>query len=318
MGDRRQDVMEQVLAAHQGGATGEMLRRAGLTAHDIQWLVARGHLLRLRRDVFVDRALWEATADWDRHLVRARAVCAGLESAGLNRGDIVMSHQSGLAVHDVAIYRGDNQVHGSRVGQGRGHRSRGLWVHAPVPPDQVCEVDGMPVVTPALACLQMAVTSGGEAGLVAADSALRKEACTQTELRRLTELSCLMRGRPAVRLVAELADGVRESAGESRTAWLLHLLEIEVEVQVVIRDHDGHVVGRSDFRVKGSRVLLEFDGRMKYTDPADLIAEKIREDRMRELGYEVVRLTWDDLAHPHRVRAKILAALARDAARQPA
>ena len=44
-------------------------------------------------------------------------------------------------------------------------------------------------------------------------------------------------------------------------------------------------------------------------------AEKIREDRLRANGYEVVRLTWADLDNPRRVDALIRAALARAAAR---
>lgn len=309
--------MQQVLDAHEGGATGAWLRRGGLTDRDVRALVEQGRLLRLRREAFAGGAEWEASAPWDRHLLRARTVLATLRSVGPEKGQLVLSHHSALAVHRLDIYRADDEVHASRVQEGRGHRDSGLWVHAPVPREQVCQVDGMPLVAPALACLQVAVVAGGEAGLVAADSALRAGACTREQLTALTELSCLLRGRPAVRLVAELADGLRESAGESRTAWMLHLLDIPVEAQVEIRDDHGILVARSDFRVKDSAVLLEFDGRVKYTDPEVLMAEKRREDRLRELGYEVVRLTWEDLARPQVVRAKILAALARASRRQP-
>lgn len=60
---------------------------------------------------------------------------------------------------------------------------------------------------------------------------------------------------------------------------------------------------------------MEFDGLLKYASPADVRAEKAREDRLRELGYEVVRLTWQDLADPVGVHAKVRAAFARAAAR---
>jgi hypothetical protein len=45
-----------------------------------------------------------------------------------------------------------------------------------------------------------------------------------------------------------------------------------------------------------------------------LLAEKRREDRLRELGYEVVRVTWDELAQPERIHARVRAALLRRAA----
>lgn len=59
------------------------------------------------------------------------------------------------------------------------------------------------------------------------------------------------------------------------------------------------------------RVVVEFDGMLKYENPADLAAEKLREDRLRALGYEVVRLTWADLADAEVVRAKVEAARER-------
>ena len=43
--------------------------------------------------------------------------------------------------------------------------------------------------------------------------------------------------------------------------------------------------------------------------------EKLREDRLRALGYEVVRLTWADLDDPGRVHDLITSAFARAAAR---
>ncbi len=84
----------------------------------------------------------------------------------------------------------------------------------------------------------------------------------------------------------------------------------------MISDESGCFVGRVDFLVAG-RVVVEFDGAVKYAGAEGrdgLIAEKRREDRLRALGYEVVRLTWDDLAHPERVLGAIRAALLRRAA----
>ena len=81
-------------------------------------------------------------------------------------------------------------------------------------------------------------------------------------------------------------------------------------------DAAGVLVGRVDFLVAG-RVVVEFDGLLKYRGedgPEVVVAEKRREDRLRELGYEVVRVTWDELAHPERILARIRAALLRRAA----
>lgn len=84
--------------------------------------------------------------------------------------------------------------------------------------------------------------------------------------------------------------------------------------QVPIRDARGQFVARVDFLVD-RWVVVEFDGRMKYDDPQVLWAEKRREDALRALGYEVVRLTWSDLDHPERVARLIREARGRAAAR---
>lgn len=82
------------------------------------------------------------------------------------------------------------------------------------------------------------------------------------------------------------------------------------QAQVWIQDGTG-IVARVDFLFAAERTILEFDGLVKYRTPEDLRAEKIREDRLRTLGYEVVRLTWADLGDPAQVRAMVLAAFAR-------
>jgi len=59
---------------------------------------------------------------------------------------------------------------------------------------------------------------------------------------------------------------------------------------------------------------VEFDGLMKYAGANGreaLAAEKSREDRMRALGYEFVRLTWADLSRPAMVERQLRLAIDR-------
>ena len=62
-----------------------------------------------------------------------------------------------------------------------------------------------------------------------------------------------------------------------------------------MRIHDGSgLIGRVDF-VVGERVVVEFDGLVKYEGPqgrSALAREKAREDRLRAAGYLVLRLVW--------------------------
>jgi very-short-patch-repair endonuclease len=68
---------------------------------------------------------------------------------------------------------------------------------------------------------------------------------------------------------------------------------------------------RADLVVDGTRVLVEFDGLVKYGSSDDLIAEKRREDRLRALGFIVVRVTWADLRRPDHIVAEVRRAVAR-------
>ena len=73
------------------------------------------------------------------------------------------------------------------------------------------------------------------------------------------------------------------------------------ELQAEIRDGRGRLVGRVDFLFREQRVVVEFDGRVKYegADGRDaLFREKRRVDALRSMGFKVVRLTWRDLDDP--------------------
>jgi very-short-patch-repair endonuclease len=112
-----------------------------------------------------------------------------------------------------------------------------------------------------------------------------------------------------VRAALSLTDARHESPGETRTAHLLRRLGYDLEPQIEV------VAGgrryRPDFRIRETRVLIEFDGAVKYPDRSTtLFEEKQREDALRREGWIVVRLVWADLAQPQLVRSRIDAALA--------
>ena len=68
---------------------------------------------------------------------------------------------------------------------------------------------------------------------------------------------------------------------------------------------------RVDALFAEQRTIVEFDGRVKYDDPDAIWREKLREDRLRELGYEVVRVTWAELFDPVALAAKVRRAFDR-------
>lgn len=159
---------------------------------------------------------------------------------------------------------------------------------------------------PAHAILQVARTFGVEAGLVSADCGLRTGAVTAAELKEVLTATRMRNGALDAETVVQFADALAESAGESRCRWLFSVLGLPPPVlQAVIRDRTGQFVGRVDFLFEAQRTIVEFDGLGKYTDRDSVVSEKQREDALRACGYSVVRITWEDLAHPHRVLAKV-------------
>ena len=60
--------------------------------------------------------------------------------------------------------------------------------------------------------------------------------------------------------------------------------------------HDAGLVGFADFLWADHATIGEFDGRLKYEGRLGvhetLYAEKRREDRLRDIGFQVVRFGW--------------------------
>lgn len=305
-----QEVCE-ALSAHNGVASVAQLGRLGCSRQAVDRLVRSRQLVRLRRDVVVDAEMWSDATAWEKHAIRGRAVMQSLNPDGTR--SLALSHHSALAIHGVAVFGGDDRVHLVRTDSQRGRSDHLIQVHAPVPATSVILVDGLKVTAPALAAAHMAGTFGACSGLVAADSALHGGACTVGDLAEALSQHNFGSGVRAARLVVELADARIESAGESRARWVMRSCGLPEPVpQVLIRTGFGFAA-RVDFLFADQRTIIEFDGMFKYQGPEDVQEEKVREDRLRSMGYEVVRLTWDDLRHPDRVRQLILAAFARSA-----
>jgi very-short-patch-repair endonuclease len=112
-----------------------------------------------------------------------------------------------------------------------------------------------------------------------------------------------------VRAILGGADGRIESPGESVTGHIVRGMGLELEPQFEVSAEGRRF--RADFRIKGARVLLEFDGRVKYAagDGRVLFEEKNREDILRRAGWVVVRIVWADLQDPAALRRRIWDAL---------
>ena len=282
----------------------------GYSSDDVQRWVRDGRVVRLRRGAFVDAPLWSEAGVDERYRLTVLAVAR-------SRGAVeVVSRHSALAMWRLPLWAVDRTMVVLAADVEEAATRSGLRVTPVRGLVARSRVDGLHVQAVADAIVTTASFSV-EGAVVAADAALHSGACSIDDLDDArARLLPGIRGSRRVRRALAAVDGASESPGESRTRLVLSALGLPLESQVVVRDGLGGFVGRVDFLVAG-RVVVEFDGAVKYAGAdgqAALVAEKVREDRLRELGYAVIRLTWADLARPHEIRRRIEAALRRVAA----
>ncbi|MDN5766374.1 MAG: type IV toxin-antitoxin system AbiEi family antitoxin domain-containing protein [Humibacillus sp.] len=293
--------------------------RRGLDRHALSRLCDRGEVLRLSRGWFTVLGP-EPPSRERRHLLTALALGRQFRSRA------AISHHSLLICRELPTYRADlSTVHltsvvddtasGSSAGGRRSVSVRrdGLVIHRSVsgvrlPPEGSNDRPGaMPL---AHAIVQAGLLAGPEAALVPADAALRLGRVSPGDLAASVAAFGSHRGIGPVRAALPLADAGHESPGESRTAFVLDCLgyDLEPQLEVVVEGRRY----RADFRIRGTRVLVEFDGAVKYADGDRrvLFDEKRREDALRRAGWVVVRLVWADLDDPARVRGLVAEALA--------
>ncbi|NHA66674.1 type IV toxin-antitoxin system AbiEi family antitoxin domain-containing protein [Phycicoccus flavus] len=292
------------LARQQHGVlTTAQLTATGLSAPTLVDLVGRGVLEHPGRGLY----LVAETAATERR-ARLRQLVAG---AFLLYPDAVLTGSSALMAHDVPLWGADLRRPAVLRPVGRSGGSGLVWVRPLRVGRSLGSSPWGPSVEMADALVQLAMDDGMAPGVVAMDAALRSGQVTREDLDQM--VAAVQTWPHATRAVAAVrhCDGRRESVGESRCALDLAVAGIVATPQVDVRDDDGELVGRVDFLVEGTHVIVEFDGKVKYGsgDPAVLWAEKRREDRLRRLGYVVVRVTWADLEHPGRVAARVRAAI---------
>jgi very-short-patch-repair endonuclease len=311
--------MDRRLAAIAGTQFGvvaaEQARSCGYSADEIRSLRSSGEWKALRRGIYRPGAV----PDGPRQL-HLKQVAAAL--LALRRRDAVVAHVSGGVLWDLdwAVEPDLSRVWVTCPETGKVRNYPGLHVlPAQLPANQMTlGPGGLPACTPARVVVDLARHRPFREAVVLADSAIRQGLTTTAELESVLA-TC--RGWPYARRAARaiaVADGDVESVAESLARAVFAEAGLPTpRTQVDIHDRRRRPIGRVDFHFAELGVIVEVDGRLKYADPEALWREKRREDRLREMGHQVVRLIWSDVTGPPEpVRARILAAAAR-AARNP-
>lgn len=289
------------------------LKSIGLEYGDVRHRINDGELLHLRRGAYTDAA--DRTTS-EEHLLLTRAAIALADSDSVvSFGSAALLH--GLPVPDHAIRR----VHLTRKRNSSGRIRAGVHVHvAPLDPPEVCEIEGLPVTTLDRTFVDLARTTTLSSAVAAGDAALRQDMNVAASTEQL-ERASRRRGVRTARRAASMIDIRSESVGESFSRVIMVENQLpRPELQVEFGDTDGFFAV-VDFFWPEWDLIGEFDGKIKYGRllrpgelPGDAVfREKQREDRLRELGFIVVRWVWDDLLHPERLVARIQRAIERTA-----
>ena len=265
--------------------------RAEALAHDVSSrridnALLRGDLDRIAPGVYAVSSQWTPLEPWKRHLALARA-------AVRTTPDAIVSHASAAALLGLPMPPKpperatmtvlDDGRTSEDDGWRRFHRGR-------TPPEQIVIDEGNPYLVPARTVVDcMREMRPGDA-LAVLDAAIRAGLVTGSEL----------------------------------TAMRRHQRRWPGIPQVVVSDSLGRFVARVDVLWQELGVVGEADGRGKYlTDTTDgsqpsdeeaaraVVAQAIRESRVRDLGLEVVRWDPPDLGQPLGLLGRFHAAVAR-------
>jgi putative AbiEi antitoxin of type IV toxin-antitoxin system/uncharacterized protein DUF559 len=294
-------------ADRQGGVvTREQARRCGCPEPEIRRLIRAGDWVVVRRGVL---AAAERLEDSRRREV-AEAAAAWL---ALGRRP-VLSHASAALLHRLVLPAEARVELTADPRVLRPRRGTGFLLHAAaLAPHHTAEVDGLPVTSVARTVVDLGRGLEFEQAVVLADDALHRRLVEREELERvLRDCAVWPRIRRAAHVVAA-SDELAESPLETlcRLLFARHGLPVPERQAFVIDPQDGWHA-RVDFRWPAHRTVVEADGRLKYATPADLWNEKLRQERIEELGYVVLRVTWPQVTRdPVATVARVLRAFGR-------
>ena len=179
------------------------------------------------------------------------------------------------------------------------HRSTTEIIHwhcGAVDPDAK-SVDGFLVASPVRTILDLAKRDSPASLLVSINH------CLSNQLFDINDLKFALANRPSMKqrkLLARLLKHVNDKCESplETIAWveLYNSGFVLPKQQIQFFDMNEFVACVDMFwELRHRKIVLELDGKIKYTSDEVLYKEKLREDRLRKLGIEVMRSGWTDV-----------------------
>jgi hypothetical protein len=288
--------------------------RLGVTPNAVTWRASHGQWQTLRRGAFCRAETYEQASQELRHLLTALAALAiegRRETVSHLTAAIAYGWPGPLELHEDPWFT----ISPESCCPTR-RRSGVVRQVAELPVTHMWAYGDLAVTSPARTVADCLRHFPARVSLPIADAA-GAQGVDLVEVRRILDWQMGWPYAGRGRQTSELIDGRRESWLESQSALAHHALGLPAPTpQAVILDERGREVARVDFLWTDSGVIGEADGWGKYRSvdshpPRDrgadhrfsldaLRQEKQREDRLRDLGYEVVRWGASDALSPQR------------------
>lgn len=292
----------------------EQLIEQGFSRDEITKRRRLGELTALRRGAYLLGTAEEPDAEiHHRRLIEATA--PQLTRLG------VLSYTSAAVLYGLPVWPGDlDKVHVTRPRFGGGGKKRSVVrLHAqPLETGDVSVIDGLSVTSLERTVFDLARVLPYERAVAAGDRALAL-GMSKEILSEMLERGRRWSGIGQARRTADFIDVRAESAGESVSRVRCADFGLPApQPQLPVTLPNGTTV-YGDFGWPELMTIGEFDGRVKYEKflrpgetAADAVTrEKRREDRLRALGWQIVRWIWKDLHDFGPIYRELLAAFER-------
>ncbi|PZF83798.1 type IV toxin-antitoxin system AbiEi family antitoxin [Jiangella anatolica] len=191
-------------------------------------------------------------------------------------------------------------------------RRPGLEPHEGLAADDVTVHRGVRVTTPERTWLDLSLTLGDADLVIAGDAMVRQGLTTPQRLVEAADVAWRRRRIVRARSLARLVRSRVDSPQETRLRLILtgHGGLPEPLINPDVADEHGGWIGRPDLAYVDARVAIQYEGDVHRTKKR-WRSDIARDEVMRDHGWEVIRVTADDLSHRGRLCDRIRRAIAR-------
>lgn len=275
---------------------------SGVTQRELEAAIASGELVLVSRGVYLQESRISESSRY-RGDVLYRARCLAVGAARPGEQPALLSHDSAAALHGLPVLLPTRtRVHrfAQRPHGGNAKERKTVFHTGTVPDEDIVEVDGVRVTGLARTVVDLALTGPFHRALAAFDAGLAR-GLDRDELAE--RLAVRRRGVGTARFALRHANPLADNPGESWCRAQVIEARLPIPALQVRYDLRDGSVAYVDLDFDG-QVVVEFDGLTKYRQatigskhsPEEVvIREKLREDKLRELGLDMVRTVWQEL-----------------------